>query len=245
MAFASVGTAGVFGNGGSANNQFSGSPANILEAGNLVIIGVAFDNTSTTSGNFNEITSVTDSVGGNTWTEGREVTRANGAAADGVTTAVFFSRLTNQIGTSDTITVNLANTVTDEIFFLWEFTVGADVSVVGIDNHEFSGNGYGSSVTSGLSNVEHLHIMIGGKESNSTSNLTPTTNFTAMSAGRSRNNALAIRIAGEFRISTSTGETSNPTHAITVDTASVFIALEEQAAAAAEEPNRMMMGIGI
>jgi len=69
--------------------------------------------------------------------------------------------------------------------------------------------------------------MGGAKEANATTVLTPSTNFIVAGINRSRNNTLAIMVRGEYRINTSTGETSNPTCAVSGDNAMYFVALFE------------------
>jgi hypothetical protein len=78
-----------------------------------------------------------------------------------------------------------------------------------------------------LASAARLYFRGLGKEANSATSMTPSTSFTQITGTRSRNNADAIMLRGEFRINTSTGETSNPTLAVSGDNAGIFMALVE------------------
>ena len=60
------------------------------EAGNVVVVIVAKDNTQTTDGNTSEVSSITDSAGGNTWAKAREFCNGQGGAASGATVSVWY-----------------------------------------------------------------------------------------------------------------------------------------------------------
>jgi len=231
MAIASVGT---IGNGVSSTSSSSFTLTTTTNAlstsGDLAILSVATDNITTTDGATNDHTSVTGGTG--TWTKLGEYTNGEGAAAAGVTTSLwlFQSTGTNAIGT--VFTINLSGAVVDKASTGFKYTVGAGNSLqpsateVGIATD--ASNGYGSASFSGLSSLSRLYVRALGKEANTTTNITASTSFTRFGAQvRSRNNAAAIACTGEFRINTSTGETSNPTLAVSGDTAAVFAALEE------------------
>jgi hypothetical protein len=118
---------------------------------------------------------------------------------------------------------------------MWKFTKASgygirldpDATTNPVTNGTDAANGFGSAAFSGLPSQERLYYRGLGKEANSTTDITVSTSFTAATLTRSRNNASAVLLRAEFRINTSTGETSNPTLAVTGDTAAVFVALEE------------------
>src|SRR3989304_7222955 len=132
MAWTSVGSIGGAQHTGSQNTVVMTTNATAV-AGSVVVISVAIDNTSTTDGNTTEVSSITDSVGGNTWTKAREFCNSQGAAASGATVSVWYSKLTNTIPSGGTITAILANSVTAKAISAWEFSVaaGATISVAG------------------------------------------------------------------------------------------------------------------
>src|SRR3990167_3691155 len=128
MSWASVGTLGA-GNSISAGTTVAITTSATAEAGNFVLVTVALDNTGTTDSDFSEVSSITDSAGGNTWTKCAEYTNGQGSAAAGVTISAWRSILTNQIASGGTITANLANSVTSKALSAWEFTLGAGSTV--------------------------------------------------------------------------------------------------------------------
>lgn len=231
MAIASVGT---LGNGVCIASATSFTLTTITNAvsssGDLALMIVATDNITTTDGVTNDHTSVTGGTG--TWTKLGEYTNGNGSAAAGCTVSLwcFQSTGTNAIGT--VFTINIASAIVDASAQAWKFTVAAGNSLQNgsaVQNNatDASAN-YGSVSFSGLSSLSRLWLRALAKEANVSSNLTQSAGFSRFgSVFRSRNNALAMTSAGEFLISTSTGETSNPTLATTGDTAGIFFALEE------------------
>lgn len=230
MAITSVGTlgSGVASTSGASFTLVTTTNA-LSTSGDMAVLRVVTDNVSTVDGNSNDHTSVTGGTG--VWTKIYEQTNTvGGAAGDGVTVSlwVFRSTGTNAIGT--TFTINHATTV-DRCASAWKFTVAAGNDLaLALAAHGYTtdaGNGFGSNTISGLASASRLYLMAGGKEANSTTLLTPSTSFTEFTGTRSRNNAAAVLDRGEFRINTSTGETSNPTMAVTGDTAAIFVALFE------------------
>jgi hypothetical protein len=236
VAFAYVGSAGTEGTGSIAGTTIVLTTTATIEAGNLAVLLIGFDNTGTGNGDLNEITGVADSTGSNTWVEGKENTYGQGAAAAGVTSAIWYCRLTSQLTVGGTITVTLANSTADRVMVVEEFTVGANVTQAAAAQvtGTTTANAYGSLTFSGLSSTHRLYIRSAAREANfaNTTALTPSTSFNVTTPERSRNNAAAITIRGEYRINTSTGETSNPSISNNAqDSSSVFIALQESAGA--------------
>jgi hypothetical protein len=202
-----------------------------VEAGNLAVIAVALDNFGTTDGDHSEITGVVDSAG-NTWTKGGEYTYGQGLAGEGATAGVWFCRLASQLTSGGTITITFSGTATAMAASGWEYTVGAAIAVAGtpVGNGTTTANSYGSAVISGLASAQRLYFRALARESNfaDSTQITPSTGFNAITAIRSHNSAASMNLRGEWRINTSTGETSNPSIANNAqDSAAVFVALEE------------------
>ena len=204
-----------------------------VEAGHVVVVIVAIDNTQTTDGNTSEVSSITDSAGGNTWVKAREFCNGQGGAASGATVSVWYSKLTNAIVSGGTITANLANSITAKAISAWEFSIaaGATVSVAGTPQDLANDNADpGSMTVPGLSSREYLFIRGIAAETNSTAALMPTSNFAAFTGNQTSGAGAASNMAvrGEFAILTGTTATSDPTYTA-VDCASVFFALRESA----------------
>jgi hypothetical protein len=207
---------------------------NSLASGDFAILTVVSDNTATADGNTNTHTGVSGGTG--TWTKLGEYTNTvGGVAADGVCTSQWLFEATGTVAVGTVITITLSAARVDKCASMWKFTKAAgwgirldpDATTNPVTNGTDAANGFGSAAFSGLPSQARLYIRALGKEANSTTDITVSTNFTALTLTRSRNNASAVLLRGEFRINTSTGETSNPTLAVVGDTAPVFSALEE------------------
>jgi hypothetical protein len=238
MSITSVGTLGngVVGASGSANCSLTTSAA--IEAGNVALLWWSSENSSTADGNTNEHTSVTDSAGAVSWTKLYEYCNANGAADAGITTSLWYRpKQGSTLASSSTITGTRTDSRADQTMLAWEFATTYDLiddTSGPVGNATDGSNGFGSAAFSGLTSKERLYFRSLGKKANvaSTTDLTPSASFTMASNIRSRNNAAATTARGEFRINTSTGETSDPTFAFTGDTAAVFVGLVEDVPAA-------------
>jgi len=237
VAIASVGTMGT-GVSSTSSTTFTLSTAtNTLASGDFALLTVATDNTSTADGNTSDHTAVSGGTG--TWSKLGEYTNTvGGAAADGVTTSVWLFEATGAVGTGTTITITLGTARVDKVASMWKFTKAASTTIHKdtepatnpLNNGVDASNGFGSVAFSGLSSKSRLYYRGLGKEANTTTAITVSTSpatFTAITGNRSRNNASAITLRGEFLINTGTGATSNPTLAVTGDTAGVFVALVE------------------
>lgn len=245
MAIASVGALGNLTHSTSSSSATLTTTTNALSAsGDLGLFGITTDNLTTTDGETSDHTLPT---GGNgVWSKFGEYTNGEGAAASGLVTSLWLFRSTgaNAIGT--VFTFNFVGNVVDKAGQGWKFTVAAgnslQLSTAIMGNATDASNGYGSQAFSGLSSVSRLWVRVLGKEANTTTNITASTNFTRFAAMvRSRNNVDAVCNHGEFRINTSTGETSNPTLAVSGDTVAVFAALEEYTPSAGGTAARQAM----
>jgi hypothetical protein len=239
MTIASGGTLGTGANSTSNSSYTFNTATNTLAAGNFGILISVSDNTGTSDGDNNEHTTVTGATG--TWTQLGEYTNAEGSAGAGVTTSVWLFEATGTVNTGTTITLNFASNRTDKCCAFWKFTKAAGHEIIKdsqpasnpITSEVSATNGFGSSAFSALTSKPRLYLRGVGKEANSTTALTVSGSFVDITGTRSRNNAAAVLVRGEFRINTSTGETSNPTLAVSGDTAGLFLALLENPVAVA------------
>jgi hypothetical protein len=235
MAIASVGSIGT-GVSSTSGTSFTLVTTVALAAGDFITLEIATanDTNSTGTGQNNAHSKVSGGTG--FWFKLGEYNQSAGAAGDGVTTSkwLFLSTGTNGIGT--TFTMTLGTAVVDKAASGWKFTKGAGtairlvrgaVSPLVYNAQSGTPNGYGSVSFAGMASGSRLYSRALGKKASTTTAITPSTNFTAITGIRSRNNAAAVYVTGEFRINTSTGETSNPTQAVAGPTSGVFVALEE------------------
>lgn len=233
MAIASGGTMGTGVSAASSTTFTLTTATNTLADGNFALLTVVTDNTSTADADSSDHVSVSGGTG--TWSKLGEYTNGNGAAAAGVTTSVWLFKATGTVSLGTVITITLGTAQVDKVASMWKYTKAAgtdvrldpDAATNPINNGIDAANGFGSVAFSGLPSQSRLYYRGLGKEANSTTANTVSSGFTNITANRSRNNASAVLLRGEFRINTSTGETSNPTLAVSGDTAGVFVALEE------------------
>lgn len=234
MAIAEVGSLGTGAEGNSSDTSFTLTTTADLNAGNEGILVIVSDNAAEATGETNHHTSVTDS-GSNTWEKLAEYTySAASAAGDGLCTSFWRVRPGSTLSSGATVTMNQSANCAEKCASLHEFTATNPLQYVTGSKQNSSqaspATNPESLAISGLTSKEYLFFRSVGKEINSTTALTPTTNYTAIAGTRSRNNAAAVIVRGEFRILTGTGSTSAPTLNVISDTVGIFLALEETAA---------------
>ncbi len=201
-----------------------------MEAGNVAVLWFAGDNVATTDVTTLLLTSVTDSVGGNTWTVRQCFTNGQGTAATGATTCVATSVLTNALAIGSTITANFTS-ITAKAIVVREFTIGPGrtIAVAGTPQTLSNDNADPGAMTiSGLESGQRLFVRSTGLERASGGTWTVTAGYTTSNCNGTTGAPPAsnMEVCGEFRILTGTSSTSNPT-GTAVDNASVFIAFEE------------------
>jgi len=209
-----------------------------INAGRLAILILALDNRSTADGQTSDVTNVTDTKG-NTWTKAGEYTNTvGGAAADGATVAVWYSVITTQLTTSDTITTTYSGAVVAKGALCEVFSMGAvsTVSIAGTVQVLANDNADAGSMTiSGLSSAEYLFFRAIASETDTRTMSATTASYTTTTGvlsgtGGSEKGHMAGTI--EYRILTGTSSTSDPTMTdTTADRASLFIAFKENAGA--------------
>jgi hypothetical protein len=223
MAIASIGTRGTAVSGASGTT-IARAPTATVVVDRILVCQVAQ--------NGNQSVTVSDAVG-NTW-ENLGTGSGTNARSD-----IWIARITTQLTTADNVTVTFGGAVVDKSMLLWEFSVAAGAKLVPsateVPNSTTGTNGFGSVNFASLPSLQRLYLRALAKQANITTAITATTNFTTQALTiRSRNNTSAIIQRGEFRINTSTGETSNPTLANAGNTGNVFVALEEYTPPAAQ-----------
>jgi hypothetical protein len=232
MAFSAVtalGTAGVDTGGGNCVITTSAD----AEVGRLVVVLIGKDNVATADGTGSEITSVVDSTGANTYVSAGRFVNGQGAANAGAYVDVYYSVIASQLNSGGTITITKSTDV-DCCATAYKATMGAGstVAVSQVQTQANDNADAASLATSSLANVEHLHIRAVASEYENANNLTVTDGTWTVLQGVISSTAglpaVNMRIDGEYKISTSTGETSDPTMpSSTADRANVLIAFTE------------------
>lgn len=233
MSFASVGSFGTA-NSVTSDTTLALTLLATLEVGNLAILVISADNVASgTSPNaefghkISNVSSVTD-TGSNTWHKLGEVA-GNQAAAGGNAVALYYSIITTQLTIAvSTITVTFGSAIAAKAASGWEFTMGG--SALAVERIRFRGTAAAdppSMTLDDLPSREYLYFRARASETDDTS-WTPTTNFTGITNATADAGAAGVGSSanGEFRINTSTSDTSDPTKTSS-DGADIFIALWE------------------
>jgi hypothetical protein len=234
VAFGSIGTLGTGASSSSGTSYSFTTVTNTLASGDFGILVSSMNNTSSADGDNNENNSVSGGTG--TWTKLGEYGNCNGAAGSGVVVAVWLFEASATLSTGTTITVGFGAAHVNKTCSFWGFTKAAGTTVAissepapnPITSQVDAANDFGSSTFSGLNSLARLYFRGLAKRANSVTDITPSASFTGITPQRSGNVAAARLVRGEFRINTSTGETSNPTQATSGDTAGLFFALVEK-----------------
>ncbi len=238
MAFTSAATIGTA-SSTSAGTSLALVTSAQCPAGNLVILTIALDNTQTTDGQTSEVTSISD-PNGNTWTKLGEYCNGQTTAGAGAVISVWRSVLANTIAAGASITATFANSITAKGVSGWQWTLAANktVQIAGsLQARADDDADPGSLSISGLSSKEYLFFRATAVEFGGVNNFTATTNFTKIDYAYSAGSGSAgMTPIGEFRILTATSSSSDLAVG-NYDSASIFFALEEIAAAAASTGN--------
>lgn len=217
MAISSIGNRGT-GVSGASGTTVALTPNGTAAVDRILVVAFA-----STSGP--DHTAVSDS-------SGNIYTRIGLTTGNSQTVSIWVTKVAVQLTTGSTIWGQLGSAVVDKCLGAWEFSVGSGNTLRAVAGNQTAtasaSNGFGSTAHSGLSSAERCYFMAGCKGANTTTALTASTNFTSTAwTIRSRNNASARILRAEFRINTSTGETSNPTLAVSGNYATLHVALEE------------------
>jgi hypothetical protein len=220
----------------SSSSSWSPTVSATLNSGNAGVCALAGDNIGTSSGDNDDHTSVSDSDG-NSWTQRIEHTNAGNANA-ACTVSVWTTVAGADLADPDTITFNFASAITAKAVKCWEFTIGSGnvISVVGTTaTAEEDAGDPGSLDSATVASAEYLFFRGICEETDADATaLTATTDFTSCGVVRTDGGGESSNMLAtcEFRINTSTGETSDPTTVgdTTHDNAHGFPVLKEAAA---------------
>jgi hypothetical protein len=228
MAIASIGTRGTAVSGASTTTIARAPTATVAVGRVLVAHFAARQNIA--------ISTVTDAAG-NTW---QFIGRYSHSGTGDAHNEVWLCNVTTQLTTGTNITATFGSAIVDKCMALWEYSVGSGnvLQVVEpvVGNQVNAANGFGSAAFAGLASAQRLYFRSGSKRANSTGTITATSGYTTHALNiRSRNSStLAITLRAEHLIATNTGTTSNPTWAVSGNTAANFVAFEEYSPPAAQ-----------
>jgi hypothetical protein len=156
---------------GSASSGANGasigfSPTAALVLGRLVVVTVVTDNFATPTGPTTRHSTLVDTKG-NVWHKLFEHTHSDaGAANDGCTVSVWYSVLTTQIETSDTITCSWTGNQINRLICGFEVTMSGGAIAVEQSNVSVLGT---EAAVAGMPSREYLLVGIGAAEGSDTS----------------------------------------------------------------------------
>lgn len=199
--------------------------------GSIVIVAIAIDNRSTADGATSDVTSVSDARGNLYVKAGEQTNTVGGAAADGATISVWYSKITTQLENNDTVTTTYSGNVTAKACVLLRVVADA-LSAIAIDGTVQTLNNdnadAGSMSISGLTSREHFYLRAIASETDVATVASATSGYSAAQASNSGTGGSEkghMSLSLEHIVETSTGSTSDPTMTdTTADRASLFMA---------------------
>lgn len=207
-------------------------PLEAMSAGNYAIVWVACDNIATAAGASTNIT-VADSQG-NTYIRDREHTQSAGAANDGVTAGIFRAKLTNPLGTSDSITATFSASIAARCMAVSEVSVaaGKDLSVAGSSATPAAASTSYSETVGSLASESHLWLGMPAAEEELGTAVTKDASYTNGPSGLSTgtggvNDSNIIATGAGYLIETGTTQTFDNTSLTSCDRVTLLVAYNE------------------
>lgn len=229
-------TRGTANGGTTASTTIALSPSLTLDIADEIVVVVTADNVGTTSADdTGEISSVADNStqtgAANTWSKLKERrTTQAGAAADGAVVAIFRSRLTRSILSTDTITVTYANSVAGRTVSLMEVaaTAALQLATNGVATQSVVQGTAISLTLSSLTSKEYLLVAAFAQEGGTNITYTEDADYTQRHRFSTGGIGAADMSQGvATRIATLTTDTYAVTLSANRDVAAILIALEE------------------
>ncbi len=237
MAWSSPTTVG--GNGTkAAGTTLDLQPSAAVPAGAILIVGLCSDNIATADGATSTVVGVTDTQG-NSYTKVREWTRAAGSAGSGVTIAVFVSRVSSALATSDTITATWSASLAARQMIAQYRTVGDGNTYRVRGSAGTNGTSQSPSVSlSGQSASTLVWYGLAGLENTGT--WTHDADYTQGRQNRTTTsgdaNSNVMMAAASRATATITSDTFNPVPSVSGDWAAILLTLEEVIAGPSASP---------
>jgi hypothetical protein len=235
MAITSRGNFGVVQGTATAATLILSVSATTVSAGNLAILVIGADNSSTTNGDNSEVSSVTDS-GGNTWTKAREHTNGNAAASAGAMVSMWYTKPTTTLTAGaggGTITVTFVSTRNARAATGWVYAIGSSTPTIAASTATATdvlplGT---ANLSTALTSREYLFVR-GDAFEGDIATYSTTAAYSSLSWVLAPAGSGFLTAAGEFKIATTTSAMSTPVIGFNYDNASVLVAFYESAAAA-------------
>jgi hypothetical protein len=212
-------------------------PSAAVPTTKLAILPVIWDNVSTSSADDTTFLSVSDTKS-NTWLRAAESQYSAGGVLDGLLAGIFYSTITTQIETTDTITITSTAVGTAKGATLVTFNrdTAKTVGVAGRGYQRIAASTSYSASVSGLASEEHLWIGLNAIEGDPTNTNGADVAYTLITQGAGNSFGPAgggdtnVGARCAYLISTGTSETYDRTSLTSLDRVTLLVAFNESAA---------------
>lgn len=213
-----------------SSSTFSGAFSAPWDDDSTALVAVVSENIATTSGETNTHTSF---VGASLeFIKVGERTVTHGAAADGVTISLWRRSVSTGVGTLN-FTATFTAAVTRKCAVARKVISDLDLMVDFVDGRtNLASSQFGTLAASGLPNRQRVWFRASAMAYYASTNATPTSGWSIGNTVGTGSGASGIMGRNEYKIATSTGETSSMTQNIADDSASIMVALSEDTGAA-------------
>lgn len=199
-------------------------------SGRVLVVMIAKDNAASGDAESGEVQTVRIAVGAEiqSFTKLKEWRNGQGAADAGATASLWYVVLNQPVDTTMTLDIAFSTVTTAKAATGWIFSRGASTLVSdGSGTRSDDALDPGAITLAGLTNRQHIYVRGTASEA-ALGTYTATAGYTAFDHSGSTVGAgdTAMTATAEFKIATSTGDTSDPT-VMSADHASVMAALAE------------------
>jgi len=186
----------------------------------------------------------------NAWARAGEAQYSPGGVLDGVLAGIFYSVITTQIETTDTITITSSANGTAKGATLLTFNRDTSklIVVAGKGYQRVAASAAYSASVSDLPSEEHLWVGINAMEADPNNTNTQDATFTVILQGAGSNFGPTggadtnVGARAGYKIATDTGETYNNTALITADRCTILVAFRESSGEGSSPARRSMVG---
>jgi hypothetical protein len=221
------------------------SPTAAVPVDKLAVILAVWDNVNGDNADDTAILSVGDTKS-NVWATAAECQYSAGVALDGVLVGVYFSQITTQIETTDTLTItSIANgTAKGATLVTFNRDTTETVVVAGKGYQRVAASAEYTAAVSGLTEEEHLWIGVNGMEAaqsnvnNSDSTFTLITQGAGAAFGTDAGGGAGVGARAAYKIAVGTAETYDRATLFAADRATLLVAFREAQPVDASFPAR-------
>jgi hypothetical protein len=225
------------------------SPTGAVPVDKLAIVLAVWDNVDTDNAEDTNKLTVSDTQV-NAWARAGEAQYSAGGALDGVLAGIFYSTITTQIETTDTITITSSANGTAKGATLATFNrdTSKQTMVAGKGYERIAASAAYSVSVSGLPSEEHLWIGVNAIEGDNISSNGADTTYTLITQGGlgswGPTGGSAANVGGRagYKIAVDTGETYDRSALATLDRCTILVAFRESTGEGSFATRRSIVG---